>query len=70
MRIDFRDPDIPFSPTPSPTTYLELIKAFCSELCTDNSVLQYLVFDCSVFIIQFVINTNDKLCHNCLITVS
>ena len=20
MRIDFRDPDIPFSPTPSPTT--------------------------------------------------
>ena len=46
-------------------SYLEL-KAFCNELCTDNSVLQYLVFDCSVFIIQFVINTNDMLCHNCL----
>ena len=47
-------------------SYLEL-KVFCSELFNDNSILQYLVCDCSVFIIQFVINTKDKLCHYCLV---
>ena len=25
MRIDFRDPDIPFSPTPSPTTSPDIL---------------------------------------------
>ena len=46
-------------------SYLEL-KVFCSELFNDNSILQYLVCDCSVFITQYVINTNDMLCRNCL----
>ena len=37
MRIDFRDPDIPFSPTPSPTTSPDIFpQTFSPDISPSN----------------------------------